>query len=153
MLEGTIASGRRPDVEGARAQRGAARVLLQRMRNPAGGTGNREDGLTSTFDHARRGDEGGESEVDVGLWKPAPVRFGEDRVGRCQHPSSLRHAWVVGRHCVAQQSQQKRPARIAVSIDEVTKAGNALAASKPIADDARRLARLVDFGEHHLRAE
>src|SRR5262245_24585233 len=123
------------------------------MRNPSGGTGNREDGLTSTFDHACRGDEGGESEVDVGLRKPAPARFGEHRVGRCQGPWSVRHAWVVSRYCVAQQSQQKCPARIALSVDEVTEAGNTLAASKPISDDARRLARLVDFGEHHLRAE
>ena len=135
------------------------------MRNPAGGTGNREDGLTSSFDHSRRGDEDGKSEVDVGLGKPTPTRFGEHGVGRCQHPRSprrarsprhacsLRHAWVVGGNCLAQQSQQKCPARISVSINEVAETGDPLAAAKPISNDARRLARLADLGEHGLGAE
>ena len=105
----------------------------------------------------------GESEVDVGLGKPAPTRLGEHGVGRCQRPRSLGrarrcacslgHAWVVGGNCLVQESQQKCPARVAVSINEVAETGDPLAAAQPISNGARCLARLTDLGEHRLGAE
>jgi hypothetical protein len=56
-------------------------------------------------------------------------------------------------NCLVQESQQKCPARIAISINEVAETGDPLATAQPISNDPRRLARLADLGEHRLGAE
>src|SRR5579883_3285664 len=78
--------GDRPRVDGPGADRRSARVLLQRVGDPAHRAGDREDRLPRPGDHARDAGEGRQREVDVRLGERAPARLADHRLRHGEPP-------------------------------------------------------------------
>src|SRR6266567_3933334 len=68
---GSVRLSARAGVEATQAQRRAVCILLERVGEPAGGAGDREDGLTGTAGHAAAAAQGRDGRAPAGSPRPA----------------------------------------------------------------------------------
>src|SRR6266536_4668033 len=121
---GSVRLSARAGVEAMQAQRRAVCILLERVGEPAGGAGDREDGLTGTAGHAADAGENRQGEVHVDLRQaalPGLVEHGlgdhQFRVVRCHRPDAV---------------EQRRGPPVGGFVHRVPQAGYAFSAAQPL---------------------